>query len=175
MEWNAKINLVSRKKDNVFDLIAESREFLKYIELGENIHLLDLGTGGGFPGVVIKIHRQNTHVTLVDSIEKKTKAVLDIVERLGLKNIHVIYSRAEELAKQKKHKNKFDYITARSVANLPMLVTWSKDLIKSGGKLLTIKGNDTDDEIKETKKKRFIKRVETFPLSEKRFVAATFK
>lgn len=175
IKWNRKINLVSRKKENVFDLIVECREFLKYINPEDGIKLLDLGTGGGFPGVVIKIHRPETIITLVDSIGKKTKAVADIVHKLGLNKIEVICSRAEELSKTKKYKNNFDYITARSVAKLQLLAVWSKGLLKSGGKLITIKGNDTDDEIKETKKNKFVNKIELFPLEEKRIIVVAFK
>ena len=186
MEWNKKINLVSRKKKNVFDLIDESRMFLEYIiphpclnaggtgrqanslqgrgdkEMQGPIRIMDLGTGGGFPGIVIRIHKPEIKMVLVESIMKKVTAVCDIISRLGLKNITAMCMRAEDMAKNNVFKHTFDYITARSVAELNELVMWSRGLLKPGGKLITLKGGDICDELSKTKRMKCVKDIEVY-------------
>jgi 16S rRNA (guanine527-N7)-methyltransferase len=161
MGWNSKINIVSRKKENVFDLIEDSRLYLDYIE-NENKDLLDLGTGGGFPGIVIKINKPLVNVTLLDSVSKKINVVKDIITKLELTGIKAVSSRAEDLGKRSLYKNSFDYITARSVAPLDMLVKWSVKLIKPGGRLITLKGSDINDEINNARKYNLFKNIHTF-------------
>lgn len=160
MDWNKKINLVSRKKTDVYDLIDDCRIFLDYIDFNPLPKILDLGTGGGFPGIVIKIHHPEIRVTLVDSIMKKITAVCEITSKLGLKDIQAVCIRAEDLAKNNVFKHTFDYVVARSVGKLKDLIIWSHELIKPGGKLITIKGGDVDVEIKHAREMKFLKSVE---------------
>lgn len=174
MEWNESINLVSRKKTDVYDLIKDSNLFLDYIDFRRDLEVMDLGTGGGIPGIVIKIHHPEIKITLVDSIQKKVNAVKDIVLKLGLQNIDIICSRAEELAKQESYKNRYDYIVARSVASLDNLVKWSKDLIKPGGKLVTVKGADIEKELKRTKKLSYVKNIKVDPGEDRKIVVVEF-
>lgn len=175
MEWNDKINLVSRKKNNIYELIEESKIFFPYIKRTKCGRLLDLGTGGGFPGIVIAIHFPETETTLVDSIRKKINAVTDITARLGLKNTRAVCSRAEELAKQHEYRNYFDCITARSVAPLDELAKWSLDLLKPRGKLITLKGGDIDDEACKTMVLRFVTEVSIFEHGDRKMVVVAFK
>lgn len=189
MEWNVKINLVSRKKTSVLDLIADSRLFFGEIDfnLKEGIKILDLGTGGGFPGIVIAIHHPEAELVLVDSIQKKINVVSDVVKRLNLTNVTAICSRAEELVVKKsppyqggdlgevRHFEKhFDYVVSRSVAVLQDLCVWSKDLIKPGGKLITVKGGDIAGEIHKTRKLNYIKNVKTTVEGERKIVVVDF-
>ena len=191
MEWNVKINLVSRKKTSVLDLIADSRLFLGEIDFREDIRILDLGTGGGFPGIVIAIHHPEAELVLVDSIQKKINVVSDVVKRLNLTNVTAICSRAESLISMKapfvkgdkggfKVENSdtyikyFDYIVSRSVAVLQDLCMWSKELIKPGGKLITVKGGDIAGEIHKTRKLNFIKNVKTTVEGERKIVTVEF-
>jgi 16S rRNA (guanine527-N7)-methyltransferase len=162
MEWNEKINVVSRKKENVYDLIEDSRLYLEYIDNDSSKNLLDLGTGGGFPGIIIKLHKPLLNVTLVDSISKKINVVKDIISKLNLENIKAVSSRAEDLGKRSPYKKSFDYITARSVAPLDDLVKWSVNLIKPGGRLITLKGSDIEEELKRTRKKLFVENIDSF-------------
>jgi len=157
IEWNKKLNLVSRKKPDVYNLIEESKLFFEAIDFKEGINILDLGTGGGFPGIVIAIHHPEAKLTLIDSIQKKVNVVKDIVKRLELKNAEVICIRAEDLAKNSEYVKKFDYVVARSVAVLQDLCKWSKDLLKTGGKLITVKGGNIDGEIKAAGRLKYIK------------------
>jgi 16S rRNA (guanine527-N7)-methyltransferase len=174
MEWNGNINLVSRKKTDIYDLIKDSKLFLDYIDFREGLHIMDLGTGGGIPGIVIKIHHPEIQITLADSIRKKINALTDIVNRLGLENTEVICSRAEDMAKRDKYKNKFDYIVARSVAALDDLAKWSKDLIKPGGKLVTVKGEDVKEELQRTKRLKYVENIDVNIQNELKVVLVKF-
>jgi 16S rRNA (guanine527-N7)-methyltransferase len=157
MEWNKKINLVSRKRADVFGLIEESKIFFPAIEFKKGIRIFDLGTGGGFPGIVIAIHYPEVKITMADSVQKKINAVSDIVRKLGLANAITVCGRAEDLSNLPDHKNKYDYVVARSVAVLQDLCRWSKELIKPGGKLITIKGGLFEGEIKAAGKMKYVK------------------
>ena len=174
MAWNRSINLVSRKKTNIYDLIEDSKLFLNYIDFREGLRILDLGTGGGIPGVVIKVYHPEIQITLIDSIHKKIKAITDIVQKLGMENIEILCSRAEELAKSKNYKNKFDYIVARSVAALDDLVKWSKDLVKPGGRLVTVKGMDITEELLRAQRFKCVKKTEFFTENERKIVTVKF-
>lgn len=174
IEWNKKINLVSRRKTDVTDLIEDSKLFFEYIEFFDGVKILDLGTGGGFPGIVIAIHHPEASLTLIDSIQKKYNVVTDIVKKLGLKNSETICARAEDLSANLLYKQQFNYIIARSVTVLQDLCKWSKDLAKPGGKLITIKGGELTGEVNKTKKLGYIKNIEIKSLEERKAVIVTF-
>jgi 16S rRNA (guanine527-N7)-methyltransferase len=174
MEWNKKINLVSRLKTNIYDLIEDSKLFGDFIDFRAGLQLLDLGTGAGIPGIVIKIHHPEIQLTLVDSIRKKINAVNDIVSRLGLNDVEVICARAEELGRQSEYKNKFDYIVARSVSSLDNTVKWSKCLIKPGGRLVTVKGEDVEEELRRTKRLKYVENIAVNIQKEKNAITVKF-
>jgi 16S rRNA (guanine527-N7)-methyltransferase len=176
LEWNKKINLVSRKKTDVFDLIEESKLFFNFIDFSENPKILDLGTGGGFPGVVLKIHHPDARLTLVDSIRKKINALTDIINRLGLSGkCRIICARAEDLARLPEFKNSFDYVLARSVASLDRLSRWAKELLKPNGKLITIKGGIIETEIQKTLKFKFVQDLKTTNKNGKEIIEVIFR
>lgn len=175
MEWNSKINLVSRQKKNVLDLIEDAKLFLKGIEFTPGMNILDLGTGGGIPGVILAIYHPEVNFVPVDSIQKKINVVTDIVKRMELVNVKPICGRAEELVnKGILVKHSFDYVVSRSVAVLQDLCTWSKDLVKPGGKIVTLKGGDISGEIQKTRKLPFIKNVSRAEYGERILVTAEF-
>lgn len=197
LEWNKKINLVSRRKADVFDLIEDSKLFFDAIDFKEVLNILDIGTGGGFPGIIIAIHHPGVNLTLIDSIQKKVNVVNDIVKKLELKNVKVICSRAEDLTRAdftlteggrsttprsrglvegREHQfaHHFDYVVARSVSVLQDLAKWSKDLLKPGGKLITVKGGDIDGEINKTKKLKYVKEVSVIEKNERKIVVVIF-
>jgi 16S rRNA (guanine527-N7)-methyltransferase len=171
--WNKKINLVSRKKTDVSDLIGDSKLFFEAIDFTQGINILDLGTGGGFPGIVIAIHYPEANLTLVDSIQKKINVVTDLVKKMDLKNVTPICSRVEELSKNPAHKNKYDYVVARSVAVLQDLAKWSRDLLNEQGKLITVKGGDIKGELRKTKNLDFVKNVQVIDRDEKKIVTVS--
>jgi 16S rRNA (guanine527-N7)-methyltransferase len=174
MGWNQRINLVSRKKTNIYDLIEDSRLFLDYIDFREGLELMDLGTGAGIPGIVIKLHHPEIYLTLVDSIRKKANALIDIVGKLELEKTDVVCSRAEDIAKHPNYKGRFDIIVARSVAVLDDLVKWSKNLIKPGGKLIAVKGGEISEELLRAKRYKHVKNIESFGKNERKVVVVQF-
>ena len=174
LEWNQKINLVSRKKTEIFDLIEDSKLFFGAIDLKPGLKILDLGTGGGIPGIVIKINYPETEITFVDSIQKKINVVTDIIKKMKLENAEAVCTRAEELSRNEKYTAAFDYVVARSVAPLQDLAKWSKDLIKPGGKLVTVKGGDISGEIQKTKKQSYVKGIVMKDSNDKKIITVMF-
>jgi 16S rRNA (guanine527-N7)-methyltransferase len=159
LDWNKKINLVSRSTTSIEDHILNSLFFLKKFSLYSNGRLADIGTGGGFPGIPLKILFPELGITLIDSIKKKVTAINDIINKLQLKNIHAVCGRAEDILKNGGSnsnriidKNNFDYITAKAVAPLNKLYTWSKNLLNSKGRMLFIKGGDISGELADLSK-----------------------
>jgi len=175
MEWNRKQNLVSRKKTDVFDLIEDSKMFFNYIKFYDGIKIIDIGTGGGFPGIPIRIHHKEAKLTLVDSTRKKADAVRNIIDKMNYNDVEVVWNRAENLEKEEKFRNKFDYVVSRSVASLFNLTKWSRHLLKEGGKLITIKGGDISEEIAKTKRQEFLKAIETEVVAERVAIVIEFR
>ncbi len=136
-EANTKINLVSRKDiDQLYaHHILPSLLFLNLERLLPGDRVLDIGSGGGFPGIVLAIVEPSLQITLTDSIKKKADFLQHCVQTLQLTNVQVLHKRAEEITGQK-----FDHVTARAVAPVGALWGWAKPLLVAGGTLETIKG-----------------------------------
>ncbi len=147
-EWNAKINLISRKDiDNLeWHHYAHCLVAGTFLKLMAGARVIDVGTGGGFPGLILAVLYPQAHFTLADSIAKKILVVSDIAERLGLKNVTPQVGRVENF------KQKFDFVTGRAVTNLPAFFRLVKKLIAPGKKhsvangILYWKGGSLDDE-----------------------------
>jgi 16S rRNA (guanine527-N7)-methyltransferase len=140
-QWNEKINLTRHTDYEKFvdrDLV-DSLAFAEFLKPGEKV--LDVGSGGGVPGVVLAVVRADLRISLVDSVGKKAKVLSDIVERLGL-TIPVQNARAEELLKQEK----YDTLVVRAVAPLTKLLRWFNPHWESFGRLLVLKGPAWVDE-----------------------------
>lgn len=166
-DWNEKINVISRKDmDNFYEhhvlhslAIAAKFEFIKGMEV------MDLGCGGGFPGIPLAIMFPETNFHLVDSINKKLKVVSEVAAAIGLENLTTQHSRAEDIANRK-----FDTVISRAVAPLKDLWKWSKPLIRKGkfekpgenfpNGLICLKGGDLTQEIFESGCKPFVWEIE---------------
>jgi 16S rRNA (guanine527-N7)-methyltransferase len=169
LEWNKKINLISRKdEENIWDYhILHCISPLFQIELPAKASIVDIGTGGGLPGIPLKIVLPETTLLCVDSVGKKANAVQQMIAELNIHNAKTVWGRAEDIALLPKNKNNYDFVVARSVAPLADLIFWSRNFLIVGNKnnngrvvrpsaLLTYKGGDLTTEIAEAKK-RFVK------------------
>lgn len=134
LEWNQKINLISRKDEaNVWENhILHSISLLFKVRLAEGSKVLDLGTGGGLPGIPLSILCPSLSFTLLDATQKKVNAVEDMTNRLGISNVETHWGRAEDLAGNKLFQKKFDYVVARAVAHLQDLFRLATPLLVSG-------------------------------------------
>jgi 16S rRNA (guanine527-N7)-methyltransferase len=165
-DWNAKINLTRHTDYEKFvgrDLV-DSLAFAEFLAPGEKV--LDVGTGGGVPGIVLAIVRPDLNVALVDSVGKKIKVVADIVERLGLK-VPVHHARAEELLAAKS--NRFDTLVVRAVAPLQKVLEWFQPHWGAFGRLLVLKGPAWVEERGEARhfglfKKLALRKLKSYPL-----------
>lgn len=167
LEWNSKVNVISRKNTSIENIVINSLYFLVGFPFYEKAKILDIGTGGGFPGIPLKIVFPDVQITLCDSIQKKIKVVEDVIHRMSLKDSKAICSRAEELTEDIMHAGKYDYIVSKSVAPLKDLYKWGSRLLKPGGMFLCIKGGDIKQEILYARRKyreaEFEERIYTFP------------
>lgn len=111
--------------------------------------LADVGTGAGFPGVPLKIYCPELKVTLIDSLGKRLRFLQQVIEELGLKGIRCEHLRAEDAGRAKKHREKYDYVTARAVARLSVLSEYCLPLAKKGGQFIALKGSKFAEEVTE--------------------------
>lgn len=153
IEWNQKINLtrITDKNEVYLKHFYDSLTITKEVDLTKINTLCDVGTGAGFPGIVLKIFYPNLKITLIDSLLKRVKYLNEIINELDLKEIKAIHTRAED------YKDTFDIVTARAVANIEKLLTYTMHLVKTNGKLIAMKGN-IDEEITEAVRKRIDKK-----------------
>ena len=150
--WNEQINVVSRKDiEELYERhVLHSLAIAKHIQFKDGTKVLDIGTGGGFPGIPLAILFPNVNFLLVDSIGKKIKVVNEVISALKLKNVAAKHERAEKI------KGKFDFVVSRAVTNLPAFKNWiknkfnkeNKNIIKNG--VLYLKGGDLTEEIKQS-------------------------
>ncbi len=148
-EWNEKINLTAIKDDEGIAIkhFIDSLMLLKYVTIPENSKLIDVGTGAGFPGLVIAAARSDVKVTLLDSTGKKLKVVADIAEKMGLTNYEILNMRAEEAGQKKEYREQYDFATARAVAELRVLSEYCLPFVKKDGYFVSMKGALAEQEI----------------------------
>ncbi len=148
-EWNEKINLTAIKDDegiaikHFLDCLLVS----KVADFKDGMNVIDVGTGAGFPGLVIAAAYPNVNVTLLDSTGKKLKAVENMAEEMGVKNVKIIHSRAEDAGKNPEFREKYDFATARAVAELRVLLEYTLPFVKKGGLFLSLKAAIAKEEI----------------------------
>lgn len=152
IEWNKKINLtgITKKEEVYLKHFYDSLTLVKEIDFTKDINLCDVGSGAGFPGIVLKIVFPHIKITLIDSLNKRIKYLEEVIKELKLKDIEAIHTRMEDYSKV--NTEKFDYITARAVSNLTMITEISIRSLKIDGKLVFMKGI-CDEEIEQIKPK----------------------
>ena len=150
LEWNDKVNLTAIKDEKEFIVkhFIDSLTINKYIDA--NAKLIDVGTGAGFPGLPLKMFREEHFVTLIDSVNKKVNVLNDIILRLELKNVEAVHTRAEDFAKD--NREQYDVAVSRAVANMSTLVEYLIPFVKVGGTIICMKGPNFEDELNEAKK-----------------------
>ncbi|MEM6317770.1 MAG: 16S rRNA (guanine(527)-N(7))-methyltransferase RsmG [Bacteroidota bacterium] len=164
-DWNQKINVISRKDiDNLYIRhVLHSLSVPPVVRFRSGADILDLGTGGGFPGIPLAIFYPEVNFTLIDGTRKKITVVQEVAAAVGLKNVQAQQIRAEEL------KGKFDFVVTRAVARLDKLIPWSQRLIKNTERhaipngILALKGGNIKAEIREIPKGNY---VEVYPIND---------
>ena len=153
ISWNEKINLtrITEEKDVYLKHFYDSLTITKEIDLSKVNTLCDVGTGAGFPGIVLKIMYPNLKVTLIDSLLKRVNYLNEIIKELELDNIVAIHTRGED------YKDKFDVVTSRAVANIEKLVTFTMHLVDKDGVFIAMKGN-IDNELTNSVEKNISKK-----------------
>ena len=164
IEWNKKINLTRIEKEDEVYLkhFYDSLTIAKAVDLSEIKTLCDIGTGAGFPGIVLKIFYPNLKITLIDSLQKRVNYLNEIIKDLGLDNIEAIHVRGED------YKGQYDVVTSRAVANIEKLLGYTMHLVSPTGIFVAMKG-DIEKELtldvkKKIEKKYKIEKIEKFLL-----------
>ena len=152
VEYNQNVNLtaITTFEDVYIKHFVDCIENVKLYK--HNSTLCDIGTGAGFPGLVIKIVRPDIEVTLVDSLNKRIVFLNNLIQMLNLENINCLHYRAEDTEFKNKYLNSFDYVVARAVANMSTLTEYCLPYVKIGGEFIAYKSNDIENEVLEAKK-----------------------
>ena len=150
-KYNGEFNLTSIDDDEGIDC-RHFYDSLTGVEMfTKNSTVVEIGSGGGFPSVPLKIAREDLSFTLIEATGKKCRYLETVVKELGLKNVTVVNGRAEELGKKKEYREKFDHAVARAVAPLNVLCEYCLPFVKKGGCFIAYKG-DSDEEVKESQR-----------------------
>jgi 16S rRNA (guanine527-N7)-methyltransferase len=186
LDWNKKINLISRRdEENLWNAhLLHSVSILFKLRLPLEVSIIDIGTGGGLPGVPLKILRPDLVITFLDSTQKKVNVVQDMLRSLSLKKASTIWGRAEELGKHRDHHACYDVVVARAVAPLKDLVRWSKPFLRTargrGGErsgrarqmvhvvppaLIALKGGNLEDEVRSVRDAPGVRSIKTIDLT----------
>lgn len=153
-EWNEKINITAIKDDDEIDIkhFLDSLTIFKSGKIAKGMKIIDIGTGGGFPGVPIKIVEEDVEVVLLDSLNKRLKFLDEVIDRLNLKGIRTIHERAEILGNNQEYREKFDITVSRAVASLNILVEYCLPFVKLNGYFIAMKGAESAEEIENAEK-----------------------
>ena len=153
IETNKSFNLTAIKEpdDVTVKHFADCLAIFKYVDIPENAKIIDVGTGAGFPGLVMKLFRPDIQMTFLDSTKKKLGFIENVLNECGVSG-EILHMRAEEAAQLSKYRENFDFATARAVAALPVLSEYCLPFIKIGGTFISMKSAESNEEISEGKK-----------------------
>lgn len=148
LEWNEKMNLtaITEQDDVILKHFIDSMTILEYLSEAKDI--IDVGTGAGFPGIPIAIMNKDKNVTLMDSLNKRINFLNEVCRDISLKNVKTVHSRAEDLGRNEEFREKYDVAASRAVANLSTLAEYMLPFVKVGGVCICMKGQDTEEEVK---------------------------
>lgn len=152
LDWNNKINLtaITDEKEIIIKHFIDSISINKYIKEQKNV--MDIGTGAGLPGIPLKILNPSVEFILVDSLNKRINFLEEVKEKLSLEKLENIHSRVEDLAQNKKYREKADVVVSRAVANLRVLAEYMLPFVQVNGACICMKGPNINEEIKEAEK-----------------------
>lgn len=150
IEWNDKINLtaLTLPEDVALKHFTDSLMLLRYVELENGASVIDVGTGAGFPGLVLKIARPDIQLTLLDSLQKRLGFLDEVCQALGIDDVELIHSRAEDSSRTQL-RDSFDMAVSRAVASMNTLCEYDMPYVKVGGRFIAMKAKDADTELKE--------------------------
>ncbi len=153
IEWNKKINITSIDDEEEIYLkhFIDSVIIKKYVIIKKEAKTIDIGTGGGFPGIPLKLIDNEMKITLLDSLNKRIKFLDEVVKELDLKDVECIHGRAEEFGQNINYREKYDYGFSRAVASLNVLLEYVLPFIKKDGLFIAFKGSNFNDEIQDSK------------------------
>ena len=152
LEWNTRMNLtaLTEPRDVAVKHMIDSLTAYDAAIFAGRPAVLDVGTGAGFPGLPLKIFAPQIHLTLMDSLAKRVSFLEAVVQELGLDGVRCIHARAEEAARDKAHRERYDLAVSRAVARLPVLLEYTLPFVKKGGHLLALKGRAWEEELQES-------------------------
>lgn len=153
VEWNEKINLtaITDAEGVAIKHFADSLTLFNYVDVPENSRVIDVGTGAGFPGIVLKIARPDIELTLLDSLNKRLVFLDNILTEIGL-SAQLIHSRAEDGGQNIDLRESYDFVVSRAVAQLNVLSEYCLPYARLGGSFVALKGPDADNEISNAKR-----------------------
>ena len=154
LSWNEKVNLTNITDPAEFRIKhnADSLMCVNFPEFQSAKNIIDVGTGGGFPGIPLAVYAPDKHFTLLDSLNKRLRIIDELAGGLDITNITLVHGRAEDVARNREHREKYDLCVSRAVSNLATLSEYCLPFIKVGGYLLAYKGPGADQEVKDAEK-----------------------
>ena len=154
LSWNEKVNLTNITDPAEFRIKhnADSLMCVDFPEFQSAKNIIDVGTGGGFPGIPLAVYAPDKHLTLLDSLNKRLRIIDELAGGLDITNITLVHGRAEDVARNREHREKYDLCVSRAVSNLATLSEYCLPFIKVGGYLLAYKGPGADQEVKDAEK-----------------------
>lgn len=145
--WEANLTAITEPEAIAVKHLLDSMSLLYHIDFLPGSQVADVGTGAGFPGLVLKILRPDLSLTLIESVGKKTAFLSHVVETLKLERVQVVTARAEDVGQDLAHRERYDYVVARAVAYLPTLAEYLLPLCKVGGRAIAMKGGSALNEV----------------------------